>query len=400
MVAGCLSQRYPKELAEEMPEVDHFLGTADYRSVVDILRKRESGIGVAPRSLVGVPDFAGSSSLPRARTQPAFSQYLKISEGCSNKCAFCIIPTLRGLQKSRGIEDLVIEAERLAKDGATELNLIGQDLTAYGFDLPGRPKLTHLLDALSGVSGIKWLRLMYAYPRTFNTELIRHIADSPKVLPYIDMPLQHIADDMLRAMRRGVGEKGTRALLTRLREALPGLVIRTTFITGYPGETEAHFATLREFIQEFEFDRVGAFTYSQEEGTPAALLTQDVPHEVALARQAELMKLQKKISKKKMRTLKGKTVEVLVEGPSEETDLLLQGRYYGQAPEIDGYVLINDGEAQPGDYVNVKIHQTGDYDLVGSIVSVSQRARVQEAPSANVQKRGTNLRSSLPVLAQ
>lgn len=207
MVAGCLSQRYPKELADEMPEVDHFLGTADYRSVVDILRKRESGIGIAARTQVGIPDFAGSSTLPRARTQPAYSQYLKISEGCSNKCAFCIIPTLRGLQKSRGIDDLVIEAERLAKAGATELNLIGQDLTAYGFDLPGRPKLTHLLDALSGVSGVKWLRLMYAYPRTFNTELIRHIADSPKVLPYIDMPLQHIADDMLRGMKRGVGEK-------------------------------------------------------------------------------------------------------------------------------------------------------------------------------------------------
>ena len=400
MVAGCLSQRYPKELAEEMPEVDHFLGTADYRSVVDILRKRESGIGIAARTQVGVPDFAGSSSLPRARTQPAYSQYLKISEGCSNKCAFCIIPTLRGLQKSRSIDDLVIEATRLAQGGATELNLIGQDLTAYGFDLPGRPKLTHLLDALSDIDGVKWLRLMYAYPRTLNTELIKHIADSKKVLPYIDMPLQHIADDMLRGMKRGVGEKGTRALLSRLREAMPSLVIRTTFITGYPGEKQEHFETLRDFIQEFEFDRVGVFTYSQEEGTPAALLPQDVPHEVALARQSELMKIQKKISKQKMRALKGKTVEVLVEGRSEETDLLLQGRYYGQAPEIDGSVLINDGEANPGDYVNVKIHQTGDYDLVGSIVSVSQRAKVEEeAPQKSIQKSGTNLRSSLQIIA-
>ncbi len=402
MVAGCLSQRYPEELAAEMPEVDHFLGTADYPSVVKILQKREAGIGIVQRTHVGVPDFAGSSDLPRARTQPAYSQYLKISEGCSNKCSFCIIPTLRGLQKSRPIDDLVREAERLVAGGATELNLIGQDLTAYGFDLPGRPKLTHLLDALSAIEGVKWLRLMYAYPRTFNTELIKHIADSKKVLPYIDMPLQHVADSQLRAMKRGVAEKGTRALLLRLREAMPQLVIRTTFIVGFPGETEEDFRTLYDFVEEFEFDRVGVFTYSQEEGTPAALLEQTVSLQVAEQRQARLMKLQKKISKKKMRALKGKTIEVLVEGPSEETDLLWQGRYYGQAPEIDGSVLINDGVdefgVRPGDYVKVKVHQIGDYDLVGRITGVVERARVEVAPAPRARER-VNLRGSLPVVA-
>lgn len=399
LVTGCLAQRYPTELANELPEVDHFLGTSDYPQVVNVLRKREQGLGIAPRSVVGVPDFAGSSDLPRARTQPAYSQYLKVSEGCSNKCSFCIIPTLRGTQKSRTIADLVTEAERLAAAGATELNLVGQDLTAYGFDLPDRPKLTHLLDALSAIEGVRWLRLLYAYPRTFNVQLIEYMAQSAKVLPYIDMPLQHISDPMLRAMKRGVAEKGTRQLIDRLRKAMPNLVLRTTFIVGFPGETDEDFATLEAFVKEYEFDRVGVFTYSQEEGTPAALLPNQVPAEVAIARQERLMKAQKKISKAKLRALKGKTLEVLVEGRSDETDLLLQGRYYGQAPEIDGVVLINDGEAAPGDYVQVKVQQTGDYDLVGKIVGVVEKARVSEAGRAPILAPKQHGRHALPVIS-
>lgn len=398
MVTGCLAQRYPVELANDLPEVDHFLGTSDYPKVVDVLRKREQGLGIAPRSVVGVPDFAGSSDLPRARTQAAFSQYLKVSEGCSNKCTFCIIPTLRGLQKSRAIDDLVREAERLVAEGATELNLVGQDLTAYGFDLPDRPKLNQLLDALAAIDGVKWIRLLYAYPRTFNVQLIEYMAKSDKVLPYIDMPLQHISDPMLRAMKRGVGEKGTRALIDRLRAAMPHLVLRTTFIVGFPGETEEDFEVLLKFVEESKFDRVGVFTYSQEDGTPAALLPNQVPHDIAVQRQERLMKVQKKISKQHLRGLKGKTIEVLVEGPSDETDLLLQGRYYGQAPEIDGVVLINEGEASPGDYVQVKIVQTGDYDVVGKIVGVSQKAKTASAGRVATAAPRHHGRSALPIV--
>jgi ribosomal protein S12 methylthiotransferase len=399
VVTGCLAQRYPEELAAELPEVDHFLGTGDYPHIVEVLKKREDGLGIAPRTLVGVPDFAGSSTLPRARTQPIFSQYLKVSEGCSNKCTFCIIPKLRGLQKSRPIDDLVAEARLLAEQGCTELNLVGQDLTAYGFDLPNKPKLTALLEALSAIDGLRWIRLLYAYPRTFNAELISYMATAPKILPYIDMPLQHIADDLLRSMRRGKAEAGTKLLLDKLKERLPELVIRTTFIVGYPGETDAHFETLYEFVKQYEFDRVGVFTYSQEEGTPASELPNQVPHEIALDRQSRLMKLQKQISKKKLRALRGKTIEVLVEGASEETDLLLQGRYYGQAPEIDGCVLINDGTASPGDYVKVKITQTGEYDVVGKIVAVVQPARHAAAAVAPVNNPTVGgLRSSLPIL--
>ncbi|MCC6806185.1 MAG: 30S ribosomal protein S12 methylthiotransferase RimO [Deltaproteobacteria bacterium] len=399
VVTGCLAQRYPEELAAELPEVDHFLGTGDYPRIVDVLHKREDGLGIAPRTLVGVPDFAGSSTLPRARTQPIFSQYLKVSEGCSNKCTFCIIPKLRGLQKSRPIDDLVKEAQALADQGCTELNLVGQDLTAYGFDLPGKPKLTALLEALSAIDGLRWIRLLYAYPRTFNQELIAYMATAPKILPYIDMPLQHIADDMLRSMRRGKAEAGTKLLLDKLKERLPELVIRTTFIVGYPGETDAHFETLYEFVKQYEFDRVGVFTFSQEDGTPAATLPNQVPAEVALERQSRLMKLQKQISKKKLRALRGKTIEVLVEGPSEETDLLLQGRSYGQAPEIDGCVLINDGTANPGDYVKVKITQTGEYDVVGKIVGVVQAARHSALATAPVKNPTVGgLRSSLPIV--
>lgn len=401
VVTGCLAQRYPQELATELTEVDHFLGTGDYPKIVEVLAKREQGSSaVAHRTVVGIPDFAGSASLPRARTQAIHSQYLKISEGCSNTCAFCIIPTLRGQQKSRDMEDLVLEAKRLADEGTTELNLIGQDLTAYGFDLPGKPKLTALLERLSAIDGIHWLRLLYAYPRTFNADLIRYMAQAEKMLPYIDMPLQHIADEMLRAMRRGKAEAGTRKLLETLKTSLPQLVLRTTFITGFPGETEAHFKTLHDFVREYEFDHVGVFTYSQEEGTAAALMPDQVPHELALERQAILMSTQKKISRKKLARLKGKTLEVLVEGVSEETDLLLQGRYYGQAPEIDGNVLINDGEASAGDYVRVKVTQIGDYDVVGKITDVIARARHQmpRKTAAMANPMGNGLRGSLPII--
>jgi len=381
VVTGCLAQRYPEELSQELPEVDYFLGTGDYPKIVEVLKHREQGTGSMPKTLVGVPDFAGSSSLPRARTQAAFSQYLKISEGCSNVCSFCIIPTLRGKQKSRTVEDVLKEARMLAEQGATELNLIGQDLTAYGFDLPQKPKLMTLLESLSQIEQVRWIRLLYAYPRSFNLELIRYMAQAPKVLPYIDMPLQHISDRMLRLMRRGKAEQGTRDLIETLRKEMPNLVLRTTFITGFPGETEEDFKTLYQFVQDFEFDRVGVFTYSQEEGTPAATMSNQIPHELALERQGLLMELQKKISRKKLRTLKGQTLEVLIEGPSEETDLLLQGRYFGQAPEVDGHVLMNDGQANPGDYAMVKIHQIGDYDVVGKIVSVHAPAQIITQPS-------------------
>lgn len=366
VVTGCLAQRYGAALEREIPEVDHFLGTGAFVRIGEILGAR-SEAARAPRAVIPDPDHVYTAETPRVRSTRGGSAYLKIAEGCDNACAFCIIPALRGAQKSRSVDDLVREAEGLAASGVRELNLIAQDLTAYGHDLPGRPHLADLLEALEGVDGLAWIRMLYAFPRPVPERFMDRWAGSAKVLPYVDMPLQHISEPMLRRMRRPPSADFVRRQIREFRDRVEGLTFRTTFIVGHPGETEDDFARLKDFVEEMRFERVGVFTWYDEEDTLSHELPDKVPEEVAEARREELMELQRRISREQQEALVGRTLEVLVEGKSDETDLLLQGRHRGQAPEIDGLVFINRGEAAPGEIVKVEIGEAGDYDLVGGI---------------------------------
>src|SRR5438132_6340575 len=344
VVAGCLTQRYADVLQQEMPEVDHFVGTSAYPRIARILK------GERDRAVIPDPDYIADSKTPRRNSMPRWTAYVKISEGCDNKCTFCIIPTLRGLQRSRPIADIVEEAHRLVSDGAVELNLVAQDLTAYGHDLPGRPRLHELLRALGEVPA-RWIRLHYAYPRDFPDELIDALARQPNPARYLDMPLQHIADPVLRRMKRGRDSAWVRRVLAKLRDRVPGLTFRTSFIVGFPGEPDAQFDELCEFVEEMRFDKVGVFQFSREEGTPSHDLDGQLPQRTKAMRQKKLLGIQRRISRAHQEKLVGKTLEVLVEGVSEETDLLLEGRWMGQAPEIDGKVYVNRGQAKAGEIV-------------------------------------------------
>ena len=365
VVAGCLTQRYADVLQAEMPEVDHFIGTGAYQRIGEIIR------GDRDRAVVPDPDFVHSSRTPRLNSMPGYTAYLKISEGCNNTCSFCIIPKLRGEMRSRTIDDIVTEAQAMAERGVVELNLVAQDLTAYGYDLPGRPKLAELLRQLAQVD-VKWLRLHYAYPRDFSDTLIDVMASEDRIVKYLDMPLQHASDSMLKAMRRGRDRKFIEGLLGKLRTRVPNLVMRSSFIVGFPGETEDDFKQLSEFIAEQRFAHVGVFEFSREEGTTSYDLPDQLTAKVKASRRKALMKIQRGISREYMQSMVGREVDVLVEGHSEETELLLQGRYTGQAPEIDGAVYINRGNASPGEIVRVKVEQAGDYDLVGGIVGAEE----------------------------
>jgi ribosomal protein S12 methylthiotransferase len=299
------------------------------------------------------------------------SAYLKIAEGCSNACAFCIIPKLRGPQRSRSIESIVAEAEQLAAQGVVELNLIAQDLTAYGYDLRPRSNLTQLLEALEGVEGVRWIRLFYAYPRNFPQGLIGHMARSKKVVPYLDMPLQHISDNVLALMKRGTRGETIRKRVAELRAALPNLALRTTFIVGYPGETEEDHKQLLEFVREAKFDRLGAFIFSREEGTPSHDLPNQVPEEVKERRYNELMFVQREVSRELNEAMIGREVEVMVERVSEESDLVVVGRVAQQAPDIDGVTYLGlHEELKAGQLVRGVITQVTDYDLAVELLDL------------------------------
>jgi ribosomal protein S12 methylthiotransferase len=376
VVTGCLVQRHAGELARELPEVDHFLGTGAYAEVARIVSDAQ-----AKRLVVPDPEFVHSAATPRVNSLASHTAYLKISEGCDNACAFCIIPKLRGPQRSRPVHDVVAEAEALARDGTIELSLVAQDLTAYGTDLPGRPRLHALLRALAQVDGIRWIRLHYAYPRDVPDALVETIAGEPKIVKYLDMPLQHSSDRLLRAMKRGRDSVFLRELLARLRGGVPGLVLRTSLIVGLPGETEADFEGLVRFVEESRFERLGVFEFSAEDGTPAAEMAGQVPAKVKRARFERVMELQQGISRAHQRALIGRRLEVLVEGASEETEHLLAGRHAQQAPEIDGLTYVNDGVAYPGEIVTVEVTDASDYDLVGKVV-----ARDRSRPSRPLPK--------------
>lgn len=372
VVAGCLSQRYPEELARELPEVDHFLGSAAPADLARLLEDED-----APRQHFPDPDYIQTAATPRRNSLPSYTAYLKIAEGCDNQCAFCIIPALRGKQRSRPIDDVVSEARRLTEEGVREINLVAQDLTAYGQDLPGRPKLHELLRALGEISELRWIRLHYAYPRHFPDALVEAIRDIPNVVKYLDMPVQHASDRLLRAMRRGGTSRFLRELLAKLREEIPGIVLRTSLIVGLPGETEEDFELLYDFVREQRFDHLGVFRYSQEEGTFAGSMEDQIPDEVKWERWERLMRLQAELRMEQQQSYVGKELEVLVEGTHEETEHLLVGRHAGQAPEIDGQVILNDladEDVAPGDLVRVRIDEAYEYDLVGAVTGTISKA--------------------------
>jgi ribosomal protein S12 methylthiotransferase len=370
VVTGCLAERYGRELTAEMPEVDAFVGTGDFLRLPQVLADLERNGGEAP-AYVGAQHVLPRASVPRVLTGQPFSAYLKVSEGCNHRCAFCIIPKIRGRHESRPLDDLVAEARLLAGQGVRELNLIAQDLTAYGRDLPERSSLAALTRALARVSGIEWIRLLYCYPNFVTAELLAAIAEEPKICPYIDMPLQHGSSRMLRAMRRERSADSLRKLVGAIRSRVPQVTLRTSFIVGFPGETEDDFAELCDFVAELQFDRVGVFRYSREENTEAGAWENQVPEPIKEERWHRLMSLQREIARRRNQNWVGRTVPVLACGDDDTGRAF--GRTVGQAPEIDGVVYL-EGSYAAGDLSDVRITGCDDYDLF------AERARRDEAP--------------------
>lgn len=374
IATGCLTQRYQEDLLKELPELDAIVGTGDFPKIVQLCRrllaqKQEKASQSEIVSWTGSPTFVYSPQTPRLRIGPRHWAYVKISEGCHRTCSFCIIPGIRGGLQSRPVDSVVEEVRRLADEGVVEINLIAQDMSSYGIDLGHKGDLIRLLEQLVKVSGIRWIRLLYLYPHRFPKGLTDLMASEEKLCNYIDMPLQHIDDEILRRMNRGGDSREIRALLAGFREKIPEVILRTTFIVGFPGETDEQFARLCDFVKEMRFDRLGVFTYSPEEGTAAHPLGDPISEAVKKRRRDQLLKLQSKISLKKNSCLIGTTQTVLVDGPSEESEYLLFGRTAGHAPEIDGGVIIADADAKPGDIISVEITQASHYDLVGSALT-------------------------------
>jgi len=381
VVTGCLAQRYAGELAKDIPEIDHILGSADFQTLASALAVQPtanlpSGKSKKKKPLPVIqvsetPSYIYDHDAPRVRIGARHSAYVKIAEGCDRPCSFCIIPKLRGPQRSRRIEDIVAEARALAAEGVLEVNLIAQDLTRYGWDGGTSPEsrqtLAQLLRGLGTVEDLAWIRLHYTFPSAFDDELIEVIASEPKVVKYIDVPLQHISDPMLKRMRRGHSSRVTRELVKNLRERIDNLVLRTTFIVGHPGETAEEFEELCAFVEESKFDRAGAFTYSIEPGTTSAMLPNRVEPEVMAERQQRLMEIQRKISRERHEAMVGKEIAVLVEGVSTESEYLLEGRWYGQAPGIDGVTYLADGQVPAGSLVRARVTQASDYDLAATL---------------------------------
>ncbi|MBN2242372.1 MAG: 30S ribosomal protein S12 methylthiotransferase RimO [Acidobacteria bacterium] len=370
VVAGCLAERYPKQILENLKEVDALVGV---NQIEDIVR-------VVSDEPVNLPDSYGRSdadlylydhTTPRALIGPRHSAYVKISEGCDHACAFCVIPKIRGRYRSRSIPSLVKEATRLASRGVKEIILISQDTTSYGLDFGMQDGLASLLEALAGIRPLRWIRVLYAYPSLFSDRLIGAMNSSEKICRYVDMPLQHASARVLKAMKRGGTRKSLSRLVGHIRKKIPGVAFRTAMIVGFPGETKADFLELKDFCREMEFDRLGVFTYSDEEDTIAGALYPKIPGRTAEYRRRVLMQQQKRISARKNRALIGQKLPVLVQGPARESDLLLEGRLQSQAPEIDGICLINDSEiddVKSGRLYTVEITRAFDHDLLGRIV--------------------------------
>lgn len=365
VVMGCMVQRFPKDLSEQLQEVDAFIGSGDYAKIPEIAENVARGKKMFS---VGKPGYLATSAEPRVALTPLYSRYLKVSEGCDHICTFCTIPSFRGKHRSRTIEDVVAEAKQLAALGAKEIILTGQDTTFFGKDLSGKHLLPELLQALESVEKAEWFRVLYAYPSCVTTEMMEAIGRSKKVCHYLDMPLQHASDRMLLAMKRGITKRRTLDLIKKFRETVPDLAIRTTFIVGFPGETEEDFEELMDFIEQNRFDRLGVFKYSREEGTPAGDMKNQVDDEVKQSRLDRAMRLQLEISREENKKWTGKTLRVLVEKPSDERKGLWVSRSYRDAPDVDANVLIKTKKVLiPGTFENVVIKKAEDYDLVGEV---------------------------------
>jgi ribosomal protein S12 methylthiotransferase len=378
VVAGCLVERYRQDLLNQLPEVDAVLGTSEIAKIVAAVdpaaAQQQDAAFVASNAWMtrGLPTYLYDENAPRVLATPKHFAYVKIAEGCDHTCAFCAIPQMRGKYRSRRVGSILREAESLAAQGVKELVLISQDSTQYGLDLGIKDGLADLLRGLARVEGIEWIRVMYTYPNSLSDATLTVMAEEAKVCNYLDMPLQHASAAMLKRMRRGGNRQLLEKLLARAKQFVPGIALRTTFIVGFPGETDEDFAELMAFVREVEFDRVGVFTYSDEEGTHGYELDNKVPAGVMRSRRAKLMREQAKISKKKNRALVGQRFRALLEGVSQESELLLQARLESQAPDVDGYVLINDVPdnfaAQPGDFIEIEITEAHDYDLVARVI--------------------------------
>ncbi|MEF2965139.1 30S ribosomal protein S12 methylthiotransferase RimO [Paenibacillus sp. M1] len=364
IVSGCLTQRYKQELMKEMPEIDGIVGTGDFYNINRIVD--EALKGKKPIH-VGNPVFNYEQSLPRKLSTPRHTTYVKIAEGCDNKCTFCSIPIMRGHFRSRSMESILAEVAQLAAQGVKEVSLIAQDSTNYGTDLYGEYKLAELMDKVSGVPEITWVRLHYAYPGFFTDELIETIAANPKICKYVDMPLQHSEDTVLKRMRRPGRNRDIRELIAKIRDGIPGVSLRTSLIVGFPGETEEEFRALCDFVREIRFDRLGVFTYSKEEDTPASRLPDQIDEEVKEWRANTLMEIQRSVANENSGKYIGQVLDVLVERYDGRSDVYV-GRSQYDAPEIDGQVFVSNCSAGIGDITKVRITHAYDYDLSGEAV--------------------------------
>lgn len=377
IVTGCLAQRYAQELFQDMPEVDAIVGTNVYKDIAQVIERVIQGQRVLHLSetdfekinLEGMQGKERNLPDPRKLTTPPYMAYLKIAEGCDNFCSFCAIPLIRGRYTSKPYEQVMAEARELVERGVKELIVIAQDTTRYGQDLYGKLRLAELLHDLNALPGLKWIRVLYSYPNTFTDELIEAYATLPKVCHYVDLPLQHASDRLLHAMRRRDKLSETEKLLKKLRERIPDIVIRTTFIVGFPGETEEDFAILKEFVTEQKFENAGVFQYSQEENTVAATLPEQIPEETKQERYDELMAIQAGISEDVHRSMEDRELEVVVEGYESEEENLVAARSYREAPDIDGSIFVENAPGlNPGDFIRVRIEQGFAYEVVATRV--------------------------------
>ena len=372
VVAGCLAQRYAAELVSEIPEIDAVVGLDEVERIADILETpgRRTPPLRADHSVTWLYDH----ETPRIRSTPPHTAYVKVAEGCDYPCSFCVIPQIRGRFRSRTPDSIVAEAEGLARLGARELVLVAQDTTAYGTDLGIRHGLASLLRRLARVNGIEWVRFLYAYPTTLDDEVLAAMAEVPEVCRYVDLPLQHVSRSILRAMRRPGNRRSTARLLDRIRKAVPGVAVRTTFIVGFPGESEDDFRELCDFVEEARFDAMGAFVYSNEESAASFVECEVLDEAAKEDRRAQLMELQRGIAHRRHRAMIGDTVRVLVDGPAEESDLLLAGRTEGQAPDVDARVLIVEGEAPVGRFIKARITEAHPEDLLARAQGIEAAA--------------------------
>lgn len=369
LVAGCLPQRYSSRLQKQIRGIDGFIGVDGFSRLTEIIKALKDGERVT--KVIARPKFLYDDKTDRLLLTPRHYAYIKISEGCCHRCSFCVIPELRGPHRSRQINSVVKEAQKLVRNGAKEINLIGQDTTLYGFDIYGRPVLAELLKKLAKVKDLKWLRLLYAHPSHFSDDLIKVISYEPAICKYIDLPIQHINDRILQQMRRGTSKATILKLLEKIRKDIPEVAIRTAVIVGFPGETKAEFNELLDFIRDQKFERLGAFIYSREEDTAAHSIRGQIPENEKKSRWEEVMKLQQEISRENNAKLMGKVLEVLIDEQDESDRELFLGRTFMDAPEVDGLVYIKGDNLKVGDLVKAEIEDTYEYDLVGRRIITS-----------------------------